>query len=131
MPPTTPRSRALPPVALALGDAAVFVLWAALGLARHAEGITAAGLARNAGFVALGWFAVAPFLRTYARPGFRTLVPTWAAGVTLGVVIRWIALRRPLVEDELVFLLVTLAVTLVLLLAWRVAAAALGRLIRR
>jgi hypothetical protein len=100
----------------------MFVLWAALGLARHAEGITPAGLARNAGFVILGWFTVAAILKTYARPGVRTLVSTWAAGVTLGVVARWIALRRPIDADEFAFLLVTLIVTLVLLATWRVVA---------
>src|SRR5436309_623532 len=112
MPASTSTSRTLPPAALAIGDAAMFVVWAALGLARHAEGITTAGLARNAGFVTLGWFAVAPFVKTYARPGLRTAVSAWATGVTLGVVVRWIALRRPLAGDEFVFLLVTLAVTL-------------------
>jgi Protein of unknown function (DUF3054) len=119
---TKTRTRNVPSAVLVVGDAAVFVLWAALGLAHHAEGITVAGLGRNAGYVALGWFAAAVALRTYTRRGVARFLATWAGGVTLGVVIRWIALRRPVNGDEFAFLFVTLVVTLVLLLAWRAAA---------
>ncbi len=113
----------MPATVLVVGDAAMFVLWAALGLAHHAEGITLAGLGRNAGYVMLGWFAVAVALRTYTRRGVTRFVATWAGGVTLGVVIRWIALRRPVTGDEFAFLLVTLIVTLALLVVWRASVA--------
>jgi hypothetical protein len=117
----------VPATVLVVGDAAMFVLWAALGLAHHAEGITLAGLGRNAGYVMLGWFAVAVALRTYTRRGVTRFVATWAGGVTLGVVIRWIALRRPVTGDEFAFLLVTLIVTLVLLVVWRASVALVAR----
>src|SRR5712691_2848155 len=120
--------RTLSPTVLAVGDAAVLVLWSVLGLMRHAEGITAAGLARNSGFVLVGWFVVAPLAGTYRRPGLRTMLITWAAGVTLGVVLRWIVLRRPVAGAELVFVGVTLVVTLSLVLAWRVTAWSVVRL---
>jgi hypothetical protein len=115
---------------LAVGDAAMFVLWAALGLFHHAEGITVEGLSRNAGFVMLGWFAVAAMLKTYSRRGVPTFASTWVIGVTLGVLVRWIALRRPVNGDEFAFLLVTLIVTLVLLAAWRGVASAATNLRR-
>jgi Protein of unknown function (DUF3054) len=121
--------RTLPAVALAVGDAAVFVLWAALGLHDHREGITLAGLGRNAGFVMLGWFAVALLTRPYAsarRTSWRAFLLTWAGGVSLGVILRWIALRKPFDGDEFAFFGVTLAVTLVLLLAWRELAIVIG-----
>jgi hypothetical protein len=124
---TMTRTRSVPKAVLVVGDAAMFVLWAALGLAHHAEGITLAGLGRNAGYVMLGWFVVAVALRTYTRRGVTRFLATWAGGVTLGVVIRWVALRRPVNGDEFAFLLVTLIVTLVLLAAWRAVIALIER----
>jgi hypothetical protein len=115
------RSPTRRPAVLAAGDAAMLVLWSVLGLMSHQEGVTLSGLARNSGFVLAGWFAVAALLGTYRRPGWRTFLAAWAAGVSLGVVVRWVALRRPLVADEFVFWAVTLVVTLALLLAWRLA----------
>src|SRR5262245_59961776 len=115
----TTRTRRVPAAVLVVGDAAMLVLWAALGLAHHAEGITLAGLGRNAGYVLIGWFAVAVALKTYPRPGVARFLATWVGGVTLGVVIRWIALRRPISGDEFAFLLVTLIATFVMLGAWR------------
>lgn len=121
------RARTLSPVALALGDAAAIVLWAVIGLHGHDDGVTAVGLLRSAGFVLVGWFAAAAVLRSYARCGPQRFLLTWGTGVTLGVLVRWIALLRPVTGDELVFLGVTLVVTLAMLLAWRGLAWAMAR----
>ncbi len=121
------NERTLAPVALAIGDGAVLVLWAVLGLAHHEEGVTVAGLLRNAGPILIGWFAAAALLRTYARPGLARFLETWAIGITAGVILRSLILTRSWNGDEFAFLGVTLAVTLALLLLWRGVALAIGR----
>lgn len=115
------------PFVLAAGDAVAFVLFAAIGLASHDEGITAAGIVRNAGPVLAAFAAVAPFARTYTRPGIRSLLVTWAIAVPAGVVIRAIALDRPADGSQVTFGIVTMIATAVLLLAWRGIAAAASR----
>jgi hypothetical protein len=115
------------PVVLAVGDGLVFVLWAALGLMHHEEGVTLAGLVRNAGPILVGWFAAALALRTYARPGLARFLATWAIGITAGVLLRSAVLTKPWNGDEFAFLGVTLAVTLVMLLLWRGIVLAIGR----
>jgi hypothetical protein len=119
--------RNVPPVVLAVGDGLVLVLWAVLGLMHHEEGVTFAGLLRNAGPILVGWFAAALALRTYARPGFLRFLATWAIGITVGVLLRSLILTKPWNGDEFTFLGVTLAVTLALLLLWRGIVVAVSR----
>ncbi|MGH2785094.1 MAG: DUF3054 domain-containing protein [Actinomycetota bacterium] len=122
---TVRTRRTVPPFVLAAGDAVALILFAVIGLANHDQGITAAGIARNA-LPIIGAFAVAaPFAGTYTRPGLRTLLVTWAIAVPAGVVIRAIALDRPADGSQVTFGIVTMIATLVLLLAWR-GLAALG-----
>jgi hypothetical protein len=118
---TGPASkRALPAPALAIGDGAVLVLWAVLGLAHHEEGITVAGLARNAGPILNGWFAAALLLGTYSRRrGPVGFALTWLLGISAGVLLRSILLHRAWTGDEFAFYGVTLAVTGLLLAIWR------------
>jgi hypothetical protein len=104
---------------LAVGDAAAIVLFAVVGLANHGEGITLAGLARNTLPILGVWFALAPLVGTYRRPGLRTLVATWAIAVPVGVAIRGVVLHRDADGSQVAFGVVTLIVTLVFLLAWR------------
>jgi hypothetical protein len=105
---------------VAIGDAATLVLWALLGLVRHTDGVTLAGLVRNAGPILIGWFAVAALFGTYARRrdalGF---VLTWLVGISAGVVLRALFLHRSWDGAEWAFFGVTLAVTGVFLLVWR------------
>jgi hypothetical protein len=109
-----------PPGALAIGDAATLILWAVLGLAHHAEGITFGGLARNAGPILIGWFATAVLLGTYGRRrGVVGFVLTWLLGISAGVLLRSLLLHRAWTGDEFAFYGVTLAVTGLLLAAWR------------
>lgn len=118
----------LPAVALAIGDAAVLILWAVLGLVRHTEGVTLAGLTRNAGPILTGWFAAAIALGTYTRRrGPVRTVLTWAVGISTGVVLRAALLHRTWNGDEWAFFGVTLVVTGALLAAWRGIAFVAGR----
>ena len=66
-------------------------------------------------------------LRTYAQPGFGRFLATWAIGITAGVLLRSLVLRRAWNADEFAFLGVTLAVTLALLLLWRGIVLAMNR----
>jgi len=127
-----PSRRGLPPVALAIGDAAVLILWAVLGLIRHTEGVTLAGLARNAGPILIGWFSAAGVLGTYTRhrAPLRTVL-TWSIGISAGVVLRAVLLHRAWNGDEWAFFGVTLAVTGLLLAAWRGIALVAGRALAR
>ena len=120
--------RTLPPVVLAVGDGAVLILWAVLGLAHHAEGITVAGLARNAGPILIGWFAAALLLGTYGRRrGPAGFALTWLLGISAGVLLRSLLLHRAWTGDEFAFYGVTLAVTGLLLAAWRGVALLIAR----
>jgi hypothetical protein len=104
---------------VALGDTVAVALFAPIGLLSHDEGITAAGLARNALPVTVGFLAAALVVGTYRRPGWRTLVPAWALGVSAGVLARAAILGHGYGRTTFTFLAVTLVVTGLLLLAWR------------
>ena len=114
------------PWRLAIGDAVAVALFAPLGLLSHDEGVTAAGLARNALPVTAGFLAAALLVGAYRRPGWRTLLPAWALGVTAGVLARAAILGHGYGGTTFTFLAVTLVITLLLLLAWRGLAALLG-----
>jgi hypothetical protein len=109
-------------ILLALGDAAALTLFALIGVLSHDEGLSGRGLARTALPILAGWFAAAAALRLYSRGGVGRLALTWALGVTAGVVLRGLILGRSLDGAELAFWAVSLAVTAVLVAAWRVIA---------
>jgi hypothetical protein len=112
--------RARQPLILIVGDLVALSLFAPLGLLSHREGITLDGIARNAGPIAAGWLVAAAAFGVYRRGAPRRgAVGAWLAGVSGGVVLRAVVLRRPLDADEAVFWAVTLAVTGALLGAWR------------
>jgi hypothetical protein len=112
----------MPAWGFATGDAIAILLFAVIGLSNHREGITVAGLARNALPIIAVWFAIAPLVHTYSSPGFRTMLVSWAISVPVGVAIRAAVLRRDADSSQLVFGLITLVTTLVLLSAWRLMA---------
>ena len=107
------------PFVLAAGDALAIVLFSVIGLANHDEGITVGGIVRNSGPILAAFAVVAPFARTYTKPGLRSLLVTWAIAVPIGVVIRAIALDRPADGSQATFAIVTMITTLILLVAWR------------
>lgn len=115
------------PLLLAGGDLVALLAFALAGLASHDEGLTASGLARTwlpiAGCYALAALA----LHAWTRPGLWRTGCAWLLGVAAGVLVRALVLDKPLDADQLQFLAVALAVTLVLLLAWR----AVESLVRR
>lgn len=116
--------RRINPMVLAVGDAAALALFAVLGLLTHREGVTLPGFGRNAGPLVVGWFVVALVVGLYRDyPNFGRLVVTWFLGVSLGLAIRAVLLSRDADESAVIFGIVTLAVTMALLGAWRLAAA--------
>ena len=107
-------------IVLAIGDASVLTLFAVIGLVTHHRGVGAHGLARDAVPVLAGWFVASSLFGTYRRGTWASFFAAWALGVSGGVLFRGLALHRRVVSgNQLTFLAVTLAVTLLLLLAWR------------
>jgi hypothetical protein len=109
-------------ILLALGDAAALTLFALIGVLSHDEGLSGRGLARTALPILAGWFAAAALFGLYSRGGVGRLVLTWAVGVAAGVVLRGLILGRSLDGAELTFWAVTMAVTFLLVAAWRLVA---------
>lgn len=107
------------PWGLVAGDVIALALFAPIGLLSHDEGITLAGISRNAGPIVGGWLIVAVVARAYVRRSPRRTVVSWAAGVSLGVVVRGVLLDRPLGAGYVTFWGVTLAVTGIFLGLWR------------
>ncbi len=116
------RRRRLLPVA----DALAIVAFATVGLLSHDHALSLSGYARDALPLLAGWFAAALVVGTYRRPSRRTLLAAWAIGIPLGVLGRALVLGRSLDGDQLVFLAITLAFTLLFVLAFR---AGLGSLL--
>ncbi|MER3481301.1 MAG: DUF3054 domain-containing protein [Meiothermus sp.] len=117
---------------LARGDVGCILLFSLVGQAFHGSlnslGAALTGILHNALPILGVWLLLSPFLRTYTRPTWRNLLTTWILAVPAGVWLRYMALGKPFDLGFLVFLLVTLGVTLAFLLAWRVLA---GWLLRR
>ncbi len=106
-----------------LADALAILAFATVGLLSHDHELTVAGYASDALPLLAGWFGAALVFGLYRRPGVRTLLTTWIVGVPLGVLIRALALGRSFDGREAVFLCVTLAFTLLFVLAFRCALA--------
>jgi hypothetical protein len=121
---TTAREPRLLPLADALG----ILTFATVGLLSHDHALSLTGYARDALPVLVGWFAAALVFGAYRSPTTRSLLLTWIVGVTGGILVRALVLGRDLDGGQAVFLGISLAFTLLFVLAWR---AALGRLARR
>lgn len=108
----------------ALGDAAVIVLFAALGRAAHGEGGNPlVHTVLVAAPFLVGWFIAAPLLGAYGAPvlfSLRAAVPrtilSWLAGGVIGLALRSIGEGRLV---PLTFVAVALGFVLVLLVLWR------------
>ena len=112
-------------VVLVVVDIVIFLLFATLGRASHAESLPLLGIAQTAAPFLLAWLAVAPMLGAY-RPALladplpmaiRTFT-AWVAACVLGLFIRSAWLQRDII---LSFALVTFGVLTVLLVGWRTA----------
>lgn len=108
---------------LARGDVACILLFSLVGQVFHGAlnslGAAFTGILHNAVPILMVWFLISLFLRTYSRPTWRNLLTTWILAVPAGVWLRYMALGKPFDLGFVIFLLVTLAVTLAFLLAWR------------
>ena len=114
---TTTRQPRLLPLADALG----ILTFATVGLLSHDHALSLTGYARDALPVLVGWFAAALVFGAYRNPSTRTLLLTWIVGVPLGILVRALVLGRDPDGDQAVFLGISLAFTLLFVLAWRAA----------
>jgi len=121
---TTTREPRLLPLADALG----ILTFATVGLLSHDHALSLTGYARDALPVLVGWFSAAFLFGLYRNPSTRTLLLTWVVGVTGGILVRALVLGRDPGGDQAVFLGISLAFTLLFVLAWR---AFLGFVARR
>jgi hypothetical protein len=112
---TTTRRTGLLPLADALG----ILAFATVGLLSHDHALSLAGYARDALPVLGGWYAAALVFGGYRTPSARTLLLTWIVGVPLGLLVRALVLGRDLDGGQAVFLGITLAFTLLFVLAFR------------
>lgn len=108
---------------LVVGDAAVFLLFAAIGAASHASNASPLTVAATAAPFALTWFAIAPLMGAYSRRAVATYqgaaVTTargWLVGVPSGLALRGVLTSH---LPPPAFAIVTLLSTAVLLGAWR------------
>eukprot|EP00891_Asterochloris_glomerata_P007343 jgi/Astpho2/7343/fgenesh1_pm.00114_%23_3_t len=117
--------------ALAAGDAAALLLFAAVGRRNHAEGLDLLGILGTASPFLAGWLLSAVLLGGYTRqaqqsgPGSAvgTAARVWAAGVPAGLIIR--TASKGYLPDKS-FVIVTFLATAVLLFSWRALFAALS-----
>jgi len=107
---------------LVAGDVLAIVLFVVLGFrSHHIQVHYLANLIRVATPLLAGWFIVSVFTGAY-RPTavlgefMKRSALTWIGGILLGLLIRGLVLREGFIFT---FMLVTLAVTGVLLLGWR------------
>jgi hypothetical protein len=128
-PTTPPRMRTL--ATLAVGDTAMFFIFAAVGRASHNEAAGFGSLLAIAGTAApfiIGWFIAAPLVGAYRLPQrgqatapslphfIQRSALAWLAAWPLGLLLRSLLLWRP---APLTFALITFITNLVLLGCWR------------
>lgn len=116
---------------LALGDCAVFGLFALLGRRSHGDAAPIADIARIAAPFALAWLASAPWAGLYREPlisqprqAASRAALTWLAAGPLGLALRSLVFGS---EFKPAFAITTMLFNLLLLLGWRAGAAALLR----
>ena len=102
----------------ALGDAVALVVFVTIGLLSHHGAVSLRGYARDALPLLACWFGAAAVFGLYRRPTRAALLRTWAAGVTAGILLRQLILWS-FHPDDLLFLVVALAFTLLFVLAVR------------
>lgn len=105
-----------------LGDLTPIVVFALVGGTTHDGGFSIVDVLRNIGLLGAGWAAAVLVFRPYARHTLARLAATWGVGITAGVFLRAAALGRDIDGEYLGFWGVALALTLVVLVAWRLVA---------
>jgi Protein of unknown function (DUF3054) len=109
-----------------VADACALLVFVLLGLRGH-QVDTIAGFVRNAVPLFLAWALVAWLLRTYRRPGWRSLLRTWIVAVPIGLLARTMLVGSPRGARILVFLGVGLAFTLLFLVLARLLVRSIAR----
>jgi hypothetical protein len=104
---------------LPLADTVGIFLFATVGLLSHDHALSLDGYARDFVPVLGGWFAAALVLGAYREPSWRTLLLTWIVGVPLGLLVRALVLGRDFDGGQVVFFGITLAFTLIFVVALR------------
>ena len=102
----------------ALADAAAILLFTTVGLLAH-DALSPRGYARDGLPLLACWFAAALALRLYRRPSWWRLLVCWAIAIPFGVLVRALVLGRTLDGDQAAFLGVTLAFSLLFIVAAR------------
>lgn len=116
------RQRAFPPVSpwtAAALDGLAILCFTIVGVVSHRGVLPPAALAEDALPLLGGWFAAALGFGLFACRTLRALLLTWAVGIPLGVLVRAAALGRLDEPRQLAFLVTTLVLSLVLVLAAR------------
>jgi hypothetical protein len=126
-------------ILLIIGDAIVFLIFAAVGRRSHGEAASLSSFLQVAGTAApfaLGWFIVAPFIGAYRRrktTGVGNMAQwtalSWVAAWPVALLFRGIAVDRAV--PPLTFMLISLISNMVFLEVWRVSFAWLSGLKRR
>ena len=98
-------------------DAALLVVFAAIGRRAHDEGSAVGGTLTIAAPFLIGYAVAAAVLRLDRDPlGLRRAVPVWLAGIALGLLLRGTAFDRGLAPA---FVVVAFLTTGLMLLGWR------------
>ena len=69
-------------------DLLALALFVTVGLFNHQGGLSLTGYARDLLPIGAAWFAAGAVFGLYRQPRWRTLLATWATGVTAGIAIR-------------------------------------------
>ena len=105
----------------AVADAAALLLFTTVGLLSH--GFEPQGYLRDGLPLLAAWFATALWLRLYPRAPWRRVLRCWLVAVPLAWLARAVALDRAFDGGQFAFLGITLAFTLLFVVALRVAVA--------
>mgnify|MGYP003348636609 CR=1 FL=1 len=99
-------------------DLLALALFVTVGLFNHQGGLSLTGYARDLLPIGAAWFAAGAVFGLYRQPRWRTLLATWATGVTAGIAIRQ-AIVWHLHGDDAAFLAIALSFILLFVVAAR------------
>ena len=107
------------PRAAAVVDGIALTAFVVVGVIQHDEGLALRGLLRTGLPLLVTWYLVTLIVGTYRRPGWATVLLTWAIAVPAGLVVRSVVRGGPWGHGLVVFGGVALAFTLLFVLAGR------------
>jgi hypothetical protein len=116
----------VPPWLVAAADGVAILAFTIIGVVSHRGALPPSALAEDALPLLGGWFAAALAFHLYGRPTWRAFLLTWVIGIPVGVLVRAAALGRLDEPRQLAFLVTTLVLSLVFVLASRALVAVLS-----